>query len=506
MCWTNCGRGVTASALVDPAYRSHPPFTQTLGPEVADLAAEAGFAPDANQRLGLDLIFALDPVDPDMSAAFEVGIVCSRQNLKTGLFKMAALGWLYLLDIPLVVWSAHEFATAKEAFLDMSVLVQSSPVFERRLAAIYRGSGAEAIELVGGQRLIFRARTKGGGRGLTAPRVVLDEAFALQPEHMGALLPTLSAVPDPQVVYGSSAGLASSGVLRGVRDRGRAGLGRLAYLEWCDDLPGECGLGQVCDHRLTAPGCRLDDETRWARANPALGHRITVQHVRAEREAMPPAEFARERLGWWDEPDQVGEELLAAWLDCLDLDSEPQGQPVFCLDVSPNSKSAAVLAGMRRADGAGHLEVAAHKPGTSWVAAWATDRQAKHNPAGWVADPTGPAGGLLEKKNLPGPGGKATETYVIKGTDIQITELSGREYAQACEAFTVAVTDRTVWHMGDQRLQAALVGAGRRLSGDGLWTWSRRTSEVDICPLVAATGALWGLGKLAPGVFFGAYR
>ena len=46
-------------------------------------------------------------------------------------------------------------------------------------------------------------------------------------------------------------------------------------------------------------------------------------------------------------------------------------------------------------------------------------------------------------------------------------------------------------HLGDQILIGAIAGAGRRDIGDGLWAWSRRKSGTDICPLVAATEALW---------------
>ncbi len=244
---------MTPSALVEPAYRSSPSFTRTLGPEVADLAALAGFEPDPEQRLGLDLLFALD--EHKRSAAFEFAVVCSRQNLKTGLFKQAALGWLFVTDQDLVVWSAHEFRTAQEAFRDMEILITGCAPLARRVKKISYGNGEEAIELLTGQRLIFKARTKTGGRGLSGDKVVLDEAFALQPAHMGALMPTLSVRPDPQLVYGSSAGLAESAVLRGVRDRGRArSSARLAYLEWCSEaVCAEPG----CEHTLGAPGCAL---------------------------------------------------------------------------------------------------------------------------------------------------------------------------------------------------------------------------------------------------------
>ncbi|MFW5415040.1 hypothetical protein J0910_00005, partial [Nocardiopsis sp. CNT-189] len=45
----------------------------------------------------------------------------------------------------------------------------------------------------------------GGGRGLTADRVILDEAYNLSDDHMAALLPTMSARPNPQIVYTTSA-------------------------------------------------------------------------------------------------------------------------------------------------------------------------------------------------------------------------------------------------------------------------------------------------------------
>lgn len=501
----SCGRGVTVNALVEPAYCTHPPYVRTDGPEVADLCDAVGFGPDPQQRLALDMIFATDA--GGLPVAFEFGVVCARQNLKTGLFKQAVIGWLWLLDRRLVIWSAHEFATAQEAFRDLDVLVTGSDLLRRRVKAIHRGNGEEAIELAGDRRLRFKARTKAGGKGLTGDDTILDEAFALQPPHMGSLLPTMVTRRDAQVLYGSSAGLPESAVLRGVRDRGRVGAERLAYLEWCDDLPGDCQLGPACDHRKTLPGCRLDDERRWARANPTLGRRISVDALRAQRQSLPPAEFAREFLTWWDDPDEDAEELLARWVDCLDVDSSPVGRPALCLDVSPGSKSAAVVAGLRRPDGLSHLEVAAHDTGTGWVAEWARQRQAKHNPLGWVADPTGPAGGLLDKKDAPGPDGKLREAYLIKGTDVQVTVLSGRDMGQACEAFAVAIADKKLRHLGDQRLQVALDGAGRSPMGDGLWAWSRRKSGVDISPVVAATGALWGLGQFAPATpFFGAWR
>ena len=267
-----------SATLVEPAFHTAPAWSRTLGPEVADLCGHFGYPPVPEQQLLLDDTFGFD--SNGRSVAFEIAAICSRQNLKTVFLMQAAIGWLFVTDQRLVVWSAHDFGTAQETFRDMEQRVTGSDILRRRVKNISHGNGDEAIELLSGSRLMFKARTTGGGRGLTGDKVILDEAFALQPSHMGALLPTLSARPDPQVAYGSSAGLASSDVLRGLRDRGRAGTSpRLAYAEWCAP-DGTCATIS-CRHALGVEGCALDDPANWQQANPQMGQRITVDFIAA---------------------------------------------------------------------------------------------------------------------------------------------------------------------------------------------------------------------------------
>jgi hypothetical protein len=121
--------------------------------------------------MALDAIFALDR--RGKSVCFEVALICCRQNLKTAIFKMAVLGWLYLTKERLVVWSAHEFRTSEEAFRDLEALLTGEHYFRREIRRIYRGNGDESIEMRNGARLIFKARTKGGGRGLSGSKVIL---------------------------------------------------------------------------------------------------------------------------------------------------------------------------------------------------------------------------------------------------------------------------------------------------------------------------------------------
>jgi len=481
-------RSALARRLVEPTWLSHPVYVETYGPEVAEICALANFAPDPEQELILDLTFAIG--SNGLSAAFEIDIIGPRQQFKTGVIKQMELGWLFVTEQRLVVHSAHELDTTAEAFRELADLIESTPALSRRLAptrgerqGISEGNGRWAIELSAGQRIKYKARTKGGGRGLTGDKVVLDEAFALLPTHMGALLPTLAAVPDPQVVLASSAGKADSLVLHEVKDRGRAGSSpRQVYVEYGDRNAHSGCQDEACDHAKTTQGCAFDDEERWARIMPALGRRVTRATVRAMRQSMPPEEFGREFMVWWEEPVGEGGLPLESWGLCKDEASAPTSRPVYMVDASPGSKSAAIVAAMWRPDGLAHIEVVEHRPGADWVPGRALELNA-HQPLDWVIDPGGPAGALLPK---------------LLKVKIEPRQMTTRDLGQACEAFATAVTERQLRHLGDLLLQRAIAGAGRRDIGDGLWAWSRRKSDADITTLVGATGAFWGLSVSPP--------
>ena len=464
--------------LVEPAYQAAPQFTQTLGPEVAGLADLAGFAPDPEQRLVLDLIFALDRSDPNLSAAFETGVIASRQNLKTGVFKQAALGWLFITDQRLVVWSAHEFSTALEALRDMAALIEGCHYLSRRLKRVLYANGQESIELMTGQRLLFKARTRSGGRGLSGDKVVLDEAFALTADHMGSLLPALSAMPDPQVVYGSSAGKVGSDVLRRVRDRGRAGTSpRLAYLEWSAP-PGGCAE-ERCSHEVGVPGCALDDRTNWHRANPLLGRTrangtgLTIETLQSERDALPPAEFARERLGWWDEPG-TAEAFGAGRWENVGVTEVPRGKlgalAVACsFEQTHSCIGAAGLAGQRLL-----VKPLIHGRGTTWVASEAAALQRRHH-VQVVVDTRGPAASLIPE---------------LEAAGVTVTPLGTSEVLDACANVHRAVQEEALAHGNYPELNAAVAGAVKRPVGDR-WAWGRKQSTSDISPLEAVTLAAW---------------
>jgi len=484
-------RGAVALDLQPPAHLWIPPRSSSAGSEAVDLARQVGIGIDPEQELAIDAILSetLDPNQP--WAALEAAIIESRQNGKTmNVIAPVALADVVLFGASLVTWTAHKFTTAQEAFLGLQAVITGSDLLSRRLKAIRSSHVDQSIEFHGpsrtstGPRIKFLARSATGGRGLTGNRIVLDEAFALEPTHMGSLLPTLATKRDAQVLYGSSAGLRNSAILRAIRNRGRAGGDpSLVYLEWCA-TEGGCEEDD-CDHRQTAVGCALDNRDNWRAANPAIARgRITITFVAAERRALPPEEFARERLGWWDDPAGDVTGLLELWTQapCVDETSAPSTRPVFAIDVAPKSRSAAIVAAMWRPDGLPHIEVVAHAPGIEWVPARAAELK-KHRPLDWIVDPAGPAGALLPK---------------LAEVGIEPRQMSTRDLGQACEAYAAVIGSQAMRHLGDPVMARALVGAATRDIGDGLWAWSRRKSSADICPLVGGTEAFWGLSVVPP--------
>jgi phage terminase large subunit-like protein len=278
-------RGVPLLGDQEPRVCSLPPFdSDASGRNAVALAGVAGLELDPWQRLVLESGLRRRG---DKWAAFEVALIVARQNGKGSILEALELAALFLFpDVRLILHSAHEFKTAAEAFLRVRALIEDRPEFDARVSRIRTAAGAEAVELKDGKRLRFVARSSGSGRGFTSDLVILDEAYKLGDQEMAALLPTLSARPDPQVWYTSTAGGLDSIQLGRVRARGVAGGDpSLAFLEWSAE--------DSDDH--AAPDT-------WARANPGLGIRIAPDYIGREMAALGPDAFARERLSIGDWP------------------------------------------------------------------------------------------------------------------------------------------------------------------------------------------------------------
>lgn len=454
---------------VEPAHLWVPDHVTSAGDEVVDFAQSAGMTLDLDQRMLLELMYAEDKHGSLVCREF--CIICARQNLKTYCLIAAQLADAWLFKKPLSVWTAHLFDTAQDAFRDINALIDGSDELSRHVLNVRTGNGAEAVELKSGARIRFKARNKSGGRGLTSDRCTLDEGFALQTVMMGALIPTMSAREDAQVRYGSSAGLADSDVLRGVRDRGRKGDDpKLGYVEWCAE-PDTCAAGKKCTHELGLAGCALDDKEKVRQANPQLDGRLKWENIQTERRvlATDPEEYARERLGWWSDPGVIDPPYpLDKWRELADVGSTREGRPQFALDINPSRTRASIGYCAKSTDDFRHLELGDYRPGTGWIEERAAEILKVFPESQW---------GIVKD------GQAATEIEKLEQLGIDVVEFDTSKFAGACAELLDAIEQSQCRHIDQAEVTAAMKGAKKR-ELEGKWTLARKGLD-DISPLVS---------------------
>lgn len=478
-----------AKPLVKPTWSACPPYEFTYGPEVCDVAALAGFAPDPEQALILDGMFGV--AENGKAAAFEVDIFGPRQNIKTGTIVQAALGWLYVLELPNIIYTAQNLDAAEECWALMASLIEGTPALSRRLKStrgerpgITEGKGSWAINLVGDLTMLFRTRGPHTGRSLKGDRVVLDEGYAVTRTHIGGMLPVLSALPDPQYVLASSAGKIESEVAIDARDRGRGGgTYRQHYTEYGDPDAGKgCQLGDRCDHAKPPngpPGCALDDEERWARIMPALGGRVQVDTVRGLRLSMPPTEFARECMVWWDVDggDGIPPAIdFTIWRRRERRDAPRPERAAIFVDVAPLGDWSTIAAAGTGSDGR-TLVITLTAPGTGWLVAKLKELRERDDVAAMALWPQSKAGGLIP---------------TLVKNEIEHETVSTTWMGQACTLLQEKVKNDELEHVGQNDLDSGVKNATTRWSGEAE-LWNRRDPTVNISPVVAASGAvaLW---------------
>jgi hypothetical protein len=463
---TNSSADVLTFGSQEPRYRTVPDSLSSDGKIATDLAAIAGLILDPGQADVLEGWFGRN--EAGKWSASEAAIIEPRQNGKGSILEAVVLAGLFLFNERLILWSAHEFKTCKEAFIRVRDLIEGCPSLAKRVKITRTGAGQEGIELKDGRRIQFIARSAGSGRGFSPDRVILDEAYALTDEQMSALMPALSARPDAQICYASSAPLAESTVLRRLGIRGRKGSQGLAYFEWCAELSDAS-----------------DDWAAVAAANPAFGRRIHADAIIRELGSMGDEEFRRERLGIWREEDVECVIDMNLWRALSDRADRPADLPrAFAIDTTPDRTKTSIAVAELRPDGLTHLEIVEQIPtatAVETIVARIAELDKKWKPCAIAIDPAGPSGAfipVLEREGI------RVTPESRKHTQLEL--VGARAHAQACGAWYDDTINSKIRHSDQPHLNIALQGAARRPLGEA-WAWTRKDSAVDISPLVAIT-------------------
>lgn len=420
------------------------------------------------------------------------GITVSRQNGKNGsleiveMYGMVALGLKFL-------HTAHEVKTARKAFTRLKYFFGEKandptarfPELNALVREVRNTNGQEAIVLLDGGSCEFIARSKGSGRGFTVDVLVLDEAQDLQDHELEALLPTTSAAPsgDPVTIFmgtppkdtgeiGEPFVRARDGAIDGTDKR-------IAWVEFSAN-------GNVTAMKQDELERFVKDRNNWAEANPALGRRINLTTIEAELARFSPASFARERLNMWPEAGAAKSAIPArAWASRA-LQEVPEAWPLAALglDMNPERTSVTIAPAVFSETGV-HVEIAADDfaaMSSDELVAWIFQRVKRRVPV--VMDAYTPARSLEP---------------ALKKKGARVFILGPAELSQACGGLSDAVMkDKTLTHYNQLALNESLAGAFKEPFGKaGAWKWNRKTFEVDLTPIMAATAAHFGAVKFA---------
>jgi hypothetical protein len=452
-----------------------PEFVSSAGEEAIELAALAGLVLDEWQQFVL--VNALGERADGKWAAQTVGLTVGRQNGKGSVLEARELCGLFLLGERLINHTAHQQKTATNHFKRLLTLIESIPEFDKRVLRAPKGKGNEAIELRGGQEIFFATRAGGGGRGLTADLQVYDEAMYLTEQDRASLAPTMAArsmAGNIQTWYVGSAvdqeDPAQDGVpFSQVRESGIAKGRGVAYFEW--SAPG--------DDPASVPAAISVEPAMWALANPGLGIRISSEWVEHERTVeMGPRAFAVERLGVgsWPDPSGNADQVVSdeAWDALLDSESKRSGPVCFAFDMTPDRRYVSIGVAGKRADGLGHVEIVEHRTGAGWLVERAAELVERHD-ARLYCGARSPAASLIPD---------------LADRGVKVETVDAGEQAEAFGLFVDGVTGGLFRHRGQPDLRAAVKGASTKTAGEA-FAWSRKSSSVDISPLVACTLAYW---------------
>lgn len=462
-----------------------PPRSRSLGAECCAWFRDAGGRLFDWQALVIDGMLGLG--EDGRFASTDDGLNVARQNGKGVVLQAIEGFFVFELGYRVVMHTAHEFATSQVHQRRLVELIQNAPHLHAKVkdrGGYMDGNGKESINLKSGGSILFKARTKGGGRGYSGDLLVWDEAMVVSDQVVGAQKPMTRASKAP---FGQKTIWAGSAVDQEVheygvnftrlRENGIAESPRMSWHEWSIPLDNP---DQITEEMLEDPVMRR-------MANPSMEDGlISDQTMDDELRIMPTRTAAVELFGAGDWPTTDGREAsvipLDAWDACTDPTSVLQEPICLAIDVSPERTTSIAAAGYNQHDKF-HAEIQEHKQGTGWVVDRVVEMTDRADIDSVLIDGVGPAASLI---------------VPLQEAGLEVEVVSTSEHGHACGHLVDIVNEGNLAHLGSLELRDAIRGAKSRPLGDA-WAWSRKSSSVDISPLVAATLALGAAAGVTSG-------
>lgn len=375
-----------------------------------------------------------------------------------------------------VLWTDHNYATTCEMLKRFRAIFGSKkadpmarfPDLNAMVSGSVNKTAQEVIEFKSGGLIAFSTRTKSAALGFSFDVVVYDEAQELTGEQQQAIIPTTTsgAKGNMQVIFLGTPTRAGSPA-EVFQDMRAEALSEQPGEDMCWD---EWGVAEVGD---------VNDEGRWAKVNPSLGHHANVDAIRAACCSMrsDPLGFAQEYLGYWLPTEAKALISKKAWESRL-VDAAPEGGKVAYGVKFAADGSRWALAAACSVEGVPiHVELIDVKPmskGTRKLAEWLEARQGTASCA--AIDGLAGAGALCDRLE------DCENGYIVRPR--------AADAATAAAMMLEAVETGGMTHAAQPALdESATRSTRRKIGSGGGWGWGGE----DSAPMEAASLALWAV-------------
>ena len=211
----------------------------------------------------------------------------ARQCGKSVLLQCVILFWL--LEMPKIRGTKQTvLSTAHTLSLSTMLFEELAPLLEDRFGAkIYKTFGRNSATMPDGSRWMVRAANPSVGHGMSVDLAIVDELFDVSELAMAGLMPTQRARRSPLLLMASTAGTESSAAFIRFRENALRLIDKkqpsnFYFAEW--SIP---------------PALDPMQESSWLWANPAIGHTLRIETLRAESQDPDRANFLRSSCNMW---------------------------------------------------------------------------------------------------------------------------------------------------------------------------------------------------------------
>jgi phage terminase large subunit-like protein len=390
---------------------------------------------------------------------FRVTTVARQNGKSTYMLALIAMNLFNWKD-SLQVASAHRLVTSLEQFRALVAMIESNDDLAKQVKRIRWQHGAEEIETLDGCRFVIKA---GGSaaRGMSKPESVhLDELREMHDlESFASLRYTLMAAKNPSINAFTNAGDSHSLVLNLARQRGMAAAAGadddIFYAEW------------------SAATDDVHDENNWIASNPALGHVIHIDNIRATLNDPHEVVMTEVLCRWVQTISSVVNPQN--WEACIDesFDLDTEKLTWMALDISPDRKHCALVGAQKLGDENFVVKL---------LHTWENDRQlddkAIANDAAAYCRKY-PLEYLLYSRKTSGAVAARLQPAGIPIFDMDTA------YPQSCDELLGAINSGRLKHRNQSELNAQILSAVQLRRGDGGWVIGRRASQSAVCAAVA---------------------